>query len=63
MKKISISLIVLMVWIFASGAAYAQQERVLRVSQASTAPHTLDPHKISLGRSANILSIEILMEG
>jgi peptide/nickel transport system substrate-binding protein len=44
MKKTNISLIVIGVWILTSGLAYAQQQRVLRVSQALTEPATLDPH-------------------
>ena len=44
MKKINISLIVIGIWILTSGVVCAQQQRVLRVSQALTEPATLDPH-------------------
>ena len=44
MKKINISLIVIGLWVLTSGLVCAQQQRVLRVSQALTEPATLDPH-------------------
>lgn len=44
MKKIQIPPVVLMILLVMSGWVYAQQQRVLRVCQASTAPDTLDPH-------------------
>jgi peptide/nickel transport system substrate-binding protein len=43
MIKSKIPLIVIGVWILTTGAVYAQQQRVLRVCQALTAPGTLDP--------------------
>ncbi len=46
MKKIKIPWVVLMILLVLgmSGLVYAQQQRVLRVCQASTAPDILDPH-------------------
>jgi peptide/nickel transport system substrate-binding protein len=43
-KMINISLIVIGSWILTSGLVCAEQQRVLRVSQALTVPSTLDPH-------------------
>ncbi len=44
MKKIKIFLIAIGILILTSGVVEPQQQRVLRVCQASTAPNTLDPH-------------------
>jgi peptide/nickel transport system substrate-binding protein len=44
MKKITISLVAIGIWVLISGLSYAQQQKVLRVSQALTEPATIDPH-------------------
>ena len=44
MTKITIFLMTIGVWVLTSGLAFAQQEGVLRVCEALTAPDTLDPH-------------------
>ena len=44
MNRVRLSLIVVGILIFTSGVGFAQQQRVLRVSQALIEPRTLDPH-------------------
>lgn len=43
MKKANFAFLIMGIWVLTTGTPYAQQQRVLRICQALTAPGTLDP--------------------